>query len=125
MRVLVVDDDPDVLQVIEDILNTSGIGVTGAGSTGRARARLAAKRYDVLVIDAPMERHADAALAREAWADGMPVLMLPTDEHEVAGLRAAGLPFVRKPFRIQQLIDAIERASRAGAKRRENRRQRL
>ena len=55
-----------------------------------------------------MVRRTGMALAREAQASGTPVLMLPTNDDEIARLRAAGLPYVRKPFRVQVTDNRIQ-----------------
>jgi DNA-binding response OmpR family regulator len=116
MRVLVVDDDPEVLAIIEELLSFLGYDVTGSGSADRARVRLAAKDYDVLLIDAPMHRLGGIDLAKEVRASGTPVLMIPAGADLIAPLEAAGLPFVVKPFYADDLtraIDSITSAQRA------------
>jgi DNA-binding response OmpR family regulator len=107
MRVLVVDDDPEVLAVIEEMLSTHGFEVTGAGSADRARVRLAAKDYDLLLIDAPQPMLLEIALAHEVRAGGTPVLMMPAGVDEVPRLEAAGLPYIKKPFTPDELLAAI------------------
>lgn len=107
MRVLVVDDDPDVLAVIEEMLGTEGFEVTGAGSADRARVRLAAKDYDLLLIDAPQSLLSEIALAHEVCAGGTPVLMMPAGVDQVPRLEAAGLSYIVKPFTTGGLLAAI------------------
>ena len=54
VRVLVVDDDPNTLDMLTEALRTSGAEVTGAGSARHALARLAESRADVIVSDIAM-----------------------------------------------------------------------
>jgi DNA-binding response OmpR family regulator len=112
MRVLVVDDDPLVLAVIEEMLGSRGFEVTGAGSADRARVRLAAKRFDILLIDAPMVRLRGIELACEVRASGTPILMIPAGSDVAAQVEEAGLPFLTKPFTDEALVVAIDRVTR-------------
>jgi signal transduction histidine kinase/ActR/RegA family two-component response regulator len=54
VRVLVVDDDPNTLDMLTEALRTSGAEVTGADSARHALARLAESRADVIVSDIAM-----------------------------------------------------------------------
>jgi DNA-binding response OmpR family regulator len=109
LRVLVVDDDPDVLAIIEEALAARGHEATGAGSADRARVRLAAKHFDLVLIDAPMLRLGGIALGAEVKAAGTPVLMLPSGADIVPRLTEAGLPYLLKPFDADELSRALDR----------------
>ena len=113
MRILVVDDDPEVIAVIEEMLGTNGFEVTVVGSAGRARLRLAANHYEVVLIDAPQSLFSEIALAHEVRAGGTPVLMMPAGADQVPRLEAAQLPYINKPFTVDELLAAI-RAVTAG-----------
>jgi len=115
MRVLVVDDDPLVLAVIEEMLGSRGYEVTGAGSADRARVRLAAKRFDLLLIDAPMVRLRGIELGREVRAGGTPILMMPAGSDIAVQVEKAGLPFLTKPFTDDALAAAIDRVLASAA----------
>jgi DNA-binding response OmpR family regulator len=110
MRVLVVDDDPDVLEAVEGLLSSRGFEVTGSGSADRARLRLSAKHYDILLIDAPMPRLSGIALALEVQSSGTAVLMIPAGEDIVPQIEAVRLPYLLKPFSADALVGAINRA---------------
>jgi CheY-like chemotaxis protein len=51
MRVLVVDDDPDVRDLLGEVLSRAHTTVIEAGSGAAASARLAAERFDVALVD--------------------------------------------------------------------------
>jgi DNA-binding response OmpR family regulator len=113
-RVLVVDDDPLVLSLMEDLLESYGYEVTAADSAAVARAWLAAGTYDILLVDAPMVQLDCLRLARDIRATGTPVLMLPAGADFAARVKEAGLPFLTKPFSPAALRLAI--GSVAGAR---------
>jgi two-component system response regulator MprA len=107
MRVLVVDDDPDVLAVIQEMLSARGFEVTGSGTPDRARVRAHAEHFDVAVVDAPMPRLSGISLARELRAHGTAVLMIPAGPSIVPGIKHAALPFLMKPFKADDLATAV------------------
>jgi DNA-binding response OmpR family regulator len=98
VRVLVVDDDPEVLDVIEQVLGTLGFEVTGSGSADRARIRASVKHFDIALVDAPMRRLGGVSLAQELRECGTAVLMIPAGSDVVQPIEAAGLPYLMKPF---------------------------
>jgi two-component system response regulator ChvI len=112
MRVLVVDDDRDVLAVIEETLGSYGYEVTGSGSADRARTRMSAKDYDLVLIDAPMGLLSDITLALEVRESGTPVLMMPAGGDQHPYLETAGLPYIQKPFTSAELVAAISAVTR-------------
>jgi DNA-binding NtrC family response regulator len=91
--------------------------VTGSGSADRARVRLLAKHYDVLLIDAPMNRLSGISLALEVQSSGTAALMIPASEDLIPQIGAMRLPYLLKPFSADDLARAIDRAlSSAGAR---------
>ena len=50
-RVLVVDDEPDIRELLELTLARMGLGVDAVGSIAEAKERLKAERYDLCLTD--------------------------------------------------------------------------
>ena len=50
-RVLVVDDEPDIRELLELTLAKMGLGVDSAGSIAQAKERLKTERYDLCLTD--------------------------------------------------------------------------
>ncbi|HVL34867.1 MAG TPA: response regulator, partial [Burkholderiales bacterium] len=50
-QVLVVDDEPDIRELLELTLVRMGLGVASAGSIAEAKARLKGERYDLCLTD--------------------------------------------------------------------------
>ena len=112
MRVLVVDDDPDVLATIEALLSKNGFDVTGCATADRANLRLAAKRFDILLIDESRLRTSDVELALRVREDGTPVLILAAAEDVLPTLKKIGLPYILKPIRDDELLTAVRALKR-------------
>lgn len=113
-RVLVVEDEPEILRLVQTALEEAGMQVTGAPREGEALKRLREGRYAVVVTDLYVTRGQEelesiAALLREAGATPVGVMSGWPVEDEVA--RAAGVAFVlRKPFAVEELVRAVEEA---------------
>jgi two-component system cell cycle response regulator CpdR len=107
--VLVVDDDPDVLEVIADMLEDLGCNVIRAGSGADALDRL--KRNDqisILITDINMPGMDGHELAERATRlrPELKVLQLSGRER-----RRGGYPMMRKPFTEQDLAATMERTT--------------
>jgi DNA-binding response OmpR family regulator len=87
-KILIVDDDPDVVEAIEIILTQAGYEVSSAGGREEGLAAIAAGAPDLLVLDVMMEQPDDgirmAQELRRAKFD-RPILML-TSIGKVTGM---------------------------------------
>jgi DNA-binding response OmpR family regulator len=122
-RILIVDDDPDLVEACSMVLESAGYQVATATDVASGRAALAAGAFDLLVLDVMMDRPDDGfVFARELKSGGsrVPVLML-TSVGKVTGLdfgRSDDLvpvdAFVEKPVEPAVLLDTVSRLLAAG-----------
>ena len=120
-RVLVVDDEPVVLDLVDDVLSDRGFDVRRAQNGAQALERLQSSGFDAILIDLKMpdmsgrdlfevirDRHPEAA-ARVAFTTGDP---------DTVGLQrfleASGLALLRKPFRLDE-VAAVCRGLASGS----------
>ncbi|WP_460718841.1 response regulator transcription factor [Nocardia heshunensis] len=120
--VLVVDDEPNILDLLCSALRLSGFDVTGAGS-GRAALEAATRRPpDVIVLDVMLPDLDGYTVARRLRAQGseVPVLFLTARdavEDRIEGLSAGGDDYVSKPFSLEEVVlrlHAILRRTKPG-----------
>jgi DNA-binding response OmpR family regulator len=109
--VLVVDDDAQVRAAIRWALEDEGLTVLTAAD-GREAVDLAIRqRPDLVVLDLTLpEVHGDevARRLRAARAGPLPILVITADGQAPAKAEQVGAyAFVRKPFRIEDLLDAV------------------
>ena len=110
-RVLVVDDDPLIRQMVGDYLEKHDVKVT-AVSDGRAmQDALAADVVDLIVLDLRLKSEDGMNLARRLREDStIPIIMLTgrTDEADrVMGLELGADDYITKPFSPRELLARI------------------
>lgn len=112
-KVLVVDDQFEVLEVIARVLGTAGCEVLTTETGLAAQAMLAHFDFDLLITDVVLADANGFALA--AWARALrPALRLLYISGHDCERRHVPRPgqdvLLAKPFRLQQLVSSVERA---------------
>ncbi len=116
MRVLVIDDEENVRNVIAEYLLADGHKVDLAGSPGAGLRKIHHNRYDLIITDRAMPEMSGDQLALQAKriAPSVPILMLTGfgDFMNVADERPVGVDVVvSKPITMGALRDAIAAAT--------------
>jgi DNA-binding response OmpR family regulator len=117
MRVLLVEDDPELSAVIADGLHDHHIDVTAAQdyATGRERALLGT--FDVIVLDVLLPGGTGFDLCRTIRERGIatPILMLTARdavEDRVRGLESGADDYLTKPFAFMELTARLKALAR-------------
>ena len=120
-KVLVVDDDPDILQLVGARLRMSGHDVITASSAVEALRAVGERgRPDVAVLDVAMPNASGMDLVKMLRARPetreLPVVFLSArvSPEDVARGKAMGAQYLTKPFEGQALTQAIERCLMQG-----------
>ncbi len=116
--VLVVDDDPDILEAICDILGTESYRVARARNGLEALERVDAERPDVILLDLMMPvmdgvTFAAALRQRPAVAD-VPILVISADGNPARAASVNARGYLAKPFDIDALLAHVAAITRAG-----------
>lgn len=124
--ILVVDDEPDIRSLVQEILAEEGYEVGVAENGEAARAARRARRPDLILLDIWMEDVDGITLLRE-WSDGgalpCPVIVMSghgTVETAVEATRLGAYDFIEKPISLAKLLLTVERALEADQLAREN-----
>ncbi len=109
VRVLVVDDEPGIVDVISMALRHHGFGVESAGSGKEALDQVRRWRPHVMVLDVMLPDMEGFEVARRLSAEHaeVPILFLSardTTADKVRGLTTGGDDYVTKPFSLEELI---------------------
>ncbi len=111
-RLLVVDDEPNIVELLAASLRYAGFEVTTA-PTGEQAVELARRSPpDLVVLDVMMPGLDGFGVVRKLRSEGMraPVLFLTArdgTEDKVAGLTLGGDDYVTKPFSLEEVIARI------------------
>ena len=108
-KVLVIDDEPGVRELISESLRISEITAVQAADGLEALSLLRRENFDLLILDINMPKLDGLALLEKLRTEGMsvPVLMLSAraDKTDInQGLRVGADDYLTKPFSIEELV---------------------
>ena len=113
-RALVVEDDPDIVELIDHYLKTEGFEVEALGDGRQALERLQGGGHDVVILDLQLPGLDGLSLCAELRRDkrtrSLPVIMLTArgDEADrVVGLEVGADDYVVKPFSPKELVARV------------------
>jgi DNA-binding NtrC family response regulator len=115
-QILVVDDEPDIRNLIQEILSEEGYRVSTAANAAGARDQVKRHPPDLILLDIWMPDGDGISLLQEWQAErhvGCPVVMLSghgTIETAVEATRLGAADFVEKPLSLAKLLRTVERA---------------
>ena len=112
VKVLVVDDEPNIVDVISMALRHEGFQVESAGSGSEAISEVSSFRPDLMLLDVMLPDMEGFDVARRLASDrvGLPIIYLTardSGEDKVRGLTTGGDDYVTKPFSLEELIARI------------------
>ncbi len=113
-RILVVEDDPELLEVLAEILESEGVIVAIARGGIEALERLAAGFYPSAVITDLMMPAGSGEelledLRRQPWAAGLPVVAISASQLMLRRVETRATALLEKPFSIAALLDVLRR----------------
>jgi DNA-binding response OmpR family regulator len=119
--VLIVDDDPDLVETVSMMLESKGYEVGKAYDGIEGEESIKKRRPDVLVLDVMMPKKNGYELCKELksnkWTEEIPVILLtavgeavPTTSYSHAeGMAIEAEDFIPKPVDAATLVEAVER----------------
>ena len=113
--VLVVDDEPDIRELLELTLVKMGLDVESVGSIAEAKERLKSDSYDLCLTDMRLADGEGLELVRHIAGLGadLPVAVITahgSTENAVAALKAGAFDYVSKPVGLEQLRALVKSA---------------
>jgi len=112
-QVLIVDDEPGMLETLGDILRAAGYGVTAVGDGESALAEIRSGGYAAVVMDVRMPGRDGVSVLIESGAPPPPVILMTAYalEDRLKDARAARVhAVVQKPFAAPYLLGLVKEA---------------
>jgi CheY-like chemotaxis protein len=110
---LLVDDEPGMLETLDEILTAAGYAVTAVNSGDLALEEIRTGAYDLVLMDIRMPGRDGVAVVVESGAPPPPVVLMTAYavEERLAVARAARVhAVVQKPFATPYLLDVLASA---------------
>ena len=114
VQVLIVEDDPEIAEILVENLRLAGYVVTLARNGGDGIQRAKSLRPDILILDLMLPVVSGEEVCRRLRADenlrGMQILMLTAkseEADEVIGLSLGADDYVTKPFSIRVVLERL------------------
>ena len=121
-RILVVDDEPDAVEMIEFNLKSNGYDVVTAADGEEALTKARAVLPNLIILDLMLPEvdgmEVCKILRRDPRTSGIPIIMLTAKAAEidrVLGLELGADDYVTKPFSLRELVLRVKRLLRAEA----------
>ena len=119
-KILVVDDDAHIRQVLTFALGKAGMETSEAGDGEAALAEIEARRPDLVVLDINMPRMDGLEVCRRLRSAGdLPILFLSSRDDEidrVLGLELGGDDYVVKPFSPREVVARVSAILKRGGR---------
>ena len=113
-RILVVDDDENILNLEKTILEQKGFDVTGAGGGSEALKILAERDFDLVLLDVMMPEVDGFTVCRKIKEDprlkDIPVIFLTArggGEALAEGFESGAVMYINKPFTANKLLTIV------------------
>jgi DNA-binding NtrC family response regulator len=114
-RILLVDDDEDLLLLISEYLNARGIESRLAANAAEARLRLEETQFDAVLSDFSMPGESGLDLLGHVSSrfPGLPFIMMSASDYsslKAQALEMGGREFIPKPFEFREMAGILEEA---------------
>ncbi len=117
-KILVVDDDPGLRDLLQEYLSSQGYEVSTVADGIAMEQHMAQKTADLVILDLMLPGEDGLALARKLKARGnLPIIMLSArgeDVDRIVGLEVGADDYLAKPFNPRELLARIRAVLRRG-----------
>ncbi len=114
-KILIVDDDPEIIMLLRTVLEFNGMIVDSVESGAEALLKLENEAYRLLISDYLMKEMDGLMLLQEVRSkerlDAMPCILLTLkdlDSEELAKLSKLTATYLRKPFSPNEVLQKID-----------------
>lgn len=111
-KILVVDDDPDILEVVNLVLTTEGYAAEGTTKGDDAYHKISENKPDLIVLDVLLSGNDGRTICKSLKQDdttkNIPVIMMSAHPNAKESVKACGADsFIPKPFSVDDLLNTV------------------
>ena len=126
MKILVIEDEPDIRRNLEYNLSREGFSVSAAASISEANTLLASTDYNLILLDLMLPDGSGLDLCKSIKSnsdtESIPIIILTAKDDEVdkvVGFELGADDYVTKPFSVRELILRVKAVLKRGTKKKE------
>ena len=126
MKILVIEDEPDIRKNLEYNLAREGFSVIGAASISEAESNLSVQTFNLILLDLMLPDGSGLDLCKKIKADSktesIPIIILTAKDDEVdkvVGFEIGADEYVTKPFSVRELILRVKAVLKRGAEKKD------
>ena len=126
MKILVIEDEPDIRKNLEYNLAREGFAVIGAASISEAESNLSIQTFHLILLDLMLPDGSGLDLCKKIKADtkteSIPIIILTAKDDEVdkvVGFEIGADDYVTKPFSVRELILRVKAVLKRGTEKKD------
>ncbi|MDC3113893.1 response regulator transcription factor [Gammaproteobacteria bacterium] len=126
MKILVIEDEPDIRRNLEYNLSREGFSISTAASISEANTLLASTDYNLILLDLMLPDGSGLDLCKSIKSnsdtESIPIIILTAKDDEVdkvVGFELGADDYVTKPFSVRELILRVKAVLKRGSKKKE------
>ena len=126
MKILVIEDEPDIRRNLEYNLSRESFSVSAAASISEANTLLASTDYNLILLDLMLPDGSGLDLCKSIKSnsdtESIPIIILTAKDDEVdkvVGFELGADDYVTKPFSVRELILRVKAVLKRGSKKKE------
>jgi len=126
VKILVIEDEPDIRRNLEYNLSREGFSVSAAASISEASTLLASTDYNLILLDLMLPDGSGLDLCKRIKSnsdtESIPIIILTAKDDEVdkvVGFELGADDYVTKPFSVRELILRVKAVLKRGSKKKE------
>ena len=126
MKILVIEDEPDIRKNLEYNLAREGFVVIGAASISEAESNLSMQTFNLILLDLMLPDGSGLDLCKKIKADSktesIPIIILTAKDDEVdkvVGFEIGADDYVTKPFSVRELILRVKAVLKRGTEKKD------
>lgn len=111
-KILVIDDDPDILEAVKDVLEMSGYDAEGSTNGDDIYNMIKEYKPDLIILDVLLSGNDGRVICKQLKMDkvNIPIIMMSAHPAAEDSVKLSGADaFVSKPFALDELLSEVQR----------------